>query len=109
LNELSEDDWSKQVDTFLTAMTDSVIEISLHEQPGEIKNGNLGLFRGSFGLLLFNDVGRVWADNEKSNEWHDGYGWGILVAPLNRFVITAYLMYSKEEKNLLLLNLGFQF
>ena len=72
-------------------------------------NADLGLFRGSIGLLAFNDVGRVWADNEKSNVWHDGYGWGILVAPLNRFVITAYLMYSKEEKNLLLLNLGFQF
>jgi len=72
-------------------------------------NANLGLFRGSLGLLAFNDVGRVWADNEKSSEWHDGYGWGVLVAPLNRFVITAYLMYSKEEKNLLLLNLGFQF
>jgi hypothetical protein len=72
-------------------------------------NADLGLFRGSLGLLVFNDVGRVWADNEKSSAWHDGYGWGILVAPLNRFVISAYLMYSKEEKNLLMLNVGFQF
>jgi hypothetical protein len=38
LNELSEDDWSKQVDTFLTAMTDSVIEASLHQQPGKLRN-----------------------------------------------------------------------
>jgi hypothetical protein len=37
LNELSADDWSKQIDTFLTAMTDSVIEVSLHQQPEEIK------------------------------------------------------------------------
>ena len=70
---------------------------------------NLGLFRGSFGLLAFNDIGRVWADNETSNQWHDGYGWGILVAPLNRLVITASLMYSKEEKNLALIKFGFQF
>ncbi|HEV8284827.1 MAG TPA: BamA/TamA family outer membrane protein [Chitinophagaceae bacterium] len=75
-----------------------------------IKSGvNFGLFRGSFGLLVFNDVGRVWADNERSTAWHDGYGWGIWIAPLNRLVVTASLMYSKEEKNLALINLGFQF
>jgi hypothetical protein len=70
---------------------------------------NFGLFRGSFGLLVFNDAGRVWADNERSTEWHDGYGWGIWIAPLNRLVVTASLMYSKEEKNLALINFGFQF
>jgi hypothetical protein len=75
-----------------------------------IKNDvNLGLFRGSFGLLAFNDIGRVWADNERSTQWHDGYGWGIFVAPLNHLVITASLTYSKEEKNLALINFGFQF
>jgi len=70
---------------------------------------NFGLFRGSLGFLLFNDIGRVWADNERSTRWHDGYGWGIWIAPLNRLVIGASLMYSKEEKNLALLNFGFQF
>jgi len=75
-----------------------------------IKNDvNFGLFRGSFGFLAFNDVGRVWTDQEKSTTWHDGYGWGILIAPLNRLVITASLMYSNEEKNLALINFGFQF
>jgi len=75
-----------------------------------IKNDvNLGLFRGSVGLLAFNDAGRVWADNERSTQWHDGYGWGIWIAPLNRLVITASLTYSKEEKNLALINFGFQF
>jgi hypothetical protein len=72
-------------------------------------NVNFGLFRGSLGLLVFNDVGRVWADNEQSTQWHDGYGWGIWIAPLNRLVVGASLMYSKEEKNLALINLGFQF
>ena len=70
---------------------------------------NFGLFRGSFGFLVFNDIGRVWADNERSTQWHDGYGWGIWMAPLNRLVVGASLMYSKEEKNLALINFGFQF
>jgi hypothetical protein len=70
---------------------------------------NLGLFRGSIGLLVFNDVGRVWADNETSTQWHDGYGWGIWISPLDRFLVAATLMYSKEEKNLALLSFGFQF
>ena len=75
-----------------------------------IKNDvNLGLFRGSVGLLVFNDVGRVWADDERSTQWHDGYGWGIWISPLKRFMIAATLMYSKEEKNLALVNFGFQF
>jgi len=75
-----------------------------------IKNDvNLVLFRGSIGLLVFNDIGRVWADNERSSEWHDGYGWGFWISPLKRFLVAATLMYSKEEKNLVLVNFGFQF
>jgi hypothetical protein len=70
---------------------------------------NFGLFRGAFGLLVFNDIGRVWADHERSAQWHDGYGWGLWIAPLYRLVVGASLMYSKEEKNLALINLGFQF
>jgi hypothetical protein len=70
---------------------------------------NFGLFRGSFGFLVFNDIGRVWADHERSTQWHDGYGWGTWIAPLNRLVISASLTYSKEEKNLALINFGFQF
>jgi len=73
------------------------------------QDANLGLFRGSAGLFLFNDVGRVWADKENSNQWHDGYGWGVFIAPLNRLVLSATLMYSNEEKNLLYINFGFQF
>ncbi|HHN48226.1 MAG TPA: hypothetical protein ENN08_04745, partial [Bacteroidales bacterium] len=30
--------------------------------------------RGSFGLLAFNDLGRVWLDGEHSSKWHHGYG-----------------------------------
>jgi hypothetical protein len=70
---------------------------------------NLGLFRGSLGILAFNDVGRVWVENEQSKRLHDGYGWGIWIAPLNRLVIAGTLSYSNEEKNLAFVTIGFQF
>jgi hypothetical protein len=70
---------------------------------------NLGIFRGSLGILAFNDIGRVWIENEASKRWHDGYGWGIWIAPLNRLVIAGSLSYSNEEKNLAFVTIGFQF
>ena len=66
-------------------------------------------FPGQFGLLVFNDVGRVWADGESSRRWHVGNGGGIWIAPINRFVITAQYTRSKEEKGLPLVTFGFQF
>jgi hypothetical protein len=70
---------------------------------------NLGLFRGSLGVVAFNDIGRVWVDNEQSKRWHDGYGWGIWIAPLNRLLIIGSLTYSNEVKNFALVTFGFQF
>jgi outer membrane translocation and assembly module TamA len=67
------------------------------------------LFPGSFGFLVFNDVGRVWADGENSSDWHVGNGVGIWVAPIKRFVIAAHLARSKEEKTLPYVTFGFQF
>jgi hypothetical protein len=48
-------------------------------------------------------------DEEKSKEWHDGYGAGIWIAPIKRFVVTASLAHSEEEKALPRLTFGFQF
>jgi hypothetical protein len=73
------------------------------------RDANLGLFRGSMGLLVFNDIGRVWADDEESTQWHDGYGWRVFIAPLDKVAVTATLMYSKEQRNLFFVNFGFQF
>jgi outer membrane protein assembly factor BamA len=70
---------------------------------------NALLFRAPIGLLVFNDVGRVWADEEKSNVWHDGYGGGLWISPLKRVVIAGSMTFSNEEKWLLLVNFGFQF
>jgi hypothetical protein len=67
------------------------------------------LFPGSFGVFVFNDVGRVWADDQKSQDWHVGNGGGIWLSPIRRFVITAAFTRSKEEKALPLVTLGFQY
>ena len=62
-----------------------------------------------FGIQVFNDVGRVFMDDEKSGKWHDGYGAGIWIAPIKRFVVTASLAHSEEEKALPRVTFGFQF
>jgi hypothetical protein len=67
------------------------------------------LFPGSLGVLLFHDVGRVWVDDESSNKWHNGYGGGLWISPVQRFVITATVAHSREEKLLPYIGFGFQF
>lgn len=66
------------------------------------------LLPGSVGLIAFNDVGRVWADGETSHQWHDGYGGGLYVSPINMLVITAVIGKSKEE-TLPYITFGFKF
>ena len=70
---------------------------------------NTYLFPGSFGLFLFNDVGRVWVKEEDSNDWHVGNGGGIWIAPIKRFVVTGAIGRSKEEKMLPRVTFGFSF
>lgn len=67
------------------------------------------IFSGSVGVLAFYDVGRVWADDEQSGRWHTGYGGGVWVSPLRRFVIVGSLAFSKEENALPIMKFGFQF
>ncbi|MGZ3949973.1 MAG: BamA/TamA family outer membrane protein [Flavisolibacter sp.] len=74
-----------------------------------IANFNTYLFGGVFGIQIFNDVGRVYADGEDSKRWHDGYGAGIWVSPIKRFVVTASFAHSKEENLYPRLTFGFQF
>lgn len=66
------------------------------------------LFTGSYGLVLFHDVGRVWAEGEKSGRWHNGYGIGAWVSPAKRFIFAVNYARSKEGW-LPLVNFGFQF
>ena len=66
------------------------------------------LLPSSVGLILFNDIGRVWVDNEDSNTLHHGYGAGIYLTPLNMLAINI-LMANSEEGFLPLVKFGFYF
>jgi len=66
------------------------------------------LFPGSLGLQLFNDVGRVWLKGQKDEAWHDGYGGGIWISPLKKFVFTA--SYGQgNEGGVVLIKMGWQY
>lgn len=54
------------------------------------------LFPGSIGIIAFNDLGRVWTEGEKSNQWHDGYGGGFYIVPAKLLVVNMLLGCSKE-------------
>ncbi len=56
------------------------------------------LYNGKAGLLLFYDNGRVWMPGEKSNVWHDGYGFGIFVAPFNKIAIDVTYGFSRDDR-----------
>jgi hypothetical protein len=66
------------------------------------------LFPGAIGMIIFHDAGHVWHDSDASNKWMSGYGGGIWIAPLKRFVISALFTASKESK-LPLIGFGWQF
>ena len=53
--------------------------------------------KGEFGILAFNDVGRVWLEGEDSSMWHDGYGGGVWVSPFSIAVVTACYERSADE------------
>jgi outer membrane protein assembly factor BamA len=55
------------------------------------------LFPGTLGLVLFNDVGRVWLKNESSHTWHDAFGGGFYFIPFKMVIISATIAFSKEE------------
>jgi hypothetical protein len=63
------------------------------------------LFPGTLGLVLFNDVGRVWLKGESSKKWHDSYGGGFYFIPFKLVIISATMAFSDEE-NLLNFSVG---
>ena len=52
---------------------------------------------GDFGLVGFNDVGRVWLNGDESKRWHYTYGGGIYYVPFNMVIVSATTGFSKEE------------
>ncbi len=55
------------------------------------------VFNGQAGLLIFNDIGRVWVNGEHSERWHDGYGCGIWISPFDFTALTITYNRSYEE------------
>jgi hypothetical protein len=64
---------------------------------------------GTWGLLAFGDVGRVYLKGEDSNKWHDGYGGGLWFAWLDR-ANTVTASYGRSERhNAFYVRAGFAF
>lgn len=59
-----------------------------------------------FGMITFYDTGRVWYENENSTIWHNSYGAGIYLSPLNFMVLSATYGISRNDE---VLNLGLGF
>lgn len=62
----------------------------------------------TIGVLGFHDIGRVWMENEKSTTWHNTFGLGVWLAPLNQIVATLSLGFNDEE-TLPFFSFGYQF
>ena len=52
---------------------------------------------GDLGVVVFNDVGRVWMPNESSRRWHYAYGGGLYFVPFRTVLISAVTGLSKED------------
>jgi hemolysin activation/secretion protein len=56
------------------------------------------IFNGQTGFYLFNDLGRVWVDGEKSTRWHDGYGFGVWMTPFEFTALTFSYNLSHDDR-----------
>jgi len=64
------------------------------------------ILNGTMGVFLFNDVGRVWLEDEESSLWHDGYGFGLWWSMFNMTMFTLSYAESKDDS---LVNFAFNF
>jgi hypothetical protein len=53
---------------------------------------------GQVGLIVFNDVARVWYDKNDSKRWHYVAGGGFYYNPFNLVILSATIGYSREEE-----------
>ena len=59
------------------------------------------------GNKVFFDTGKIIQSGESSDKWHNGYGFGIYIVPLEeRFTLSASVGFSSEETALLRIRLG---
>ena len=54
------------------------------------------LMNGKIGVFAFFDQGRVWMPDERSNKIHISYGPGIMLAPFNKYSISATYGITEE-------------
>lgn len=52
---------------------------------------------GQVGMIVFNDVGRVWYKGESSKKWHYVAGGGLYYNPFNIVIVSATIGFSTEE------------
>lgn len=69
---------------------------------------NSYLFPGSVGVIAFDDLGRVWLPGERSREWHNGYGAGIYIIPVELVLLQFSKGFSKEG-SINYLTIGYRF
>jgi outer membrane translocation and assembly module TamA len=65
---------------------------------GRVKLANIAsyILPGQLGISGFYDAGRVWAEAEKSDKWHQGVGGGLYFAPAGITVIQVLAGHSEE-------------
>ena len=63
----------------------------------KLLNVNSFIMNGQIGIFAFNDIGRVWVDDENSSSWHDGYGGGIWLTPFEFTAVTFGYQRSYDD------------
>ncbi|MGZ8543843.1 MAG: BamA/TamA family outer membrane protein [Flavisolibacter sp.] len=63
-----------------------------------IFNTRNSVFNGKIGIIAFFDQGKVWQPADNTNQWHTGYGGGLMIAPFNKLSVTVYYGMSDETK-----------
>jgi hemolysin activation/secretion protein len=63
---------------------------------------------GSFGLVAYEEAGRVWTRNVDSKKWHNSFGGGLYFSPYNMVIVSATVGFSDEE-SLLNFSIGTRF
>jgi hypothetical protein len=66
------------------------------------------LLNGTAGVLLFNDVGRVWLEGENSKKWHNGTGLGLWFSPFDMAVGSVSYAASSDDR-LFVFSVNYQF
>ena len=64
---------------------------------------------GEIGVLAFYDTGRVFVDNDSSDQWHQGYGGGVFFAPLARTNAIRLTVANSDEETLVYFGMGVAF